>query len=120
MIEPTHCVGLGRLPQNSCGSIVLVNCLRGQDRPRSSHSNGLGFHGQGNVHQTGLITAPIENPRDHRLLADVAFGYVLDRDSRLGGQRWPEQTKRPDLTDKRTNLERAGAILQAGQRVAPF
>ncbi len=33
---------------------------------------------------------------------------------------WPEQTKRPDLTDKRTNLERAGAILQAGQGVAPF
>jgi hypothetical protein len=32
----------------------------------------------------------------------------------------PEQTKRPDLTDKRTNLERVGAILPAGQRVAPF
>ena len=38
--------------------------------------------------------------------------------------RWPphrpEHTKRPDLTDKRTKLERVGAILQAGQRVAPF
>jgi hypothetical protein len=29
----------------------------------------------------------------------------------------PERTKRPDLTDKRTKLERIGEILQAGQRV---
>ena len=32
----------------------------------------------------------------------------------------PERTKRPDLTDKRTKLERVGAIFQAEQRVAPF
>ena len=32
----------------------------------------------------------------------------------------PERTKRPDLTDKRSKRERAGAILQARQRFVPF
>jgi hypothetical protein len=33
---------------------------------------------------------------------------------------WPEHTKRLDMTEKRTKRGRVGAILQAGQRVAPF
>jgi hypothetical protein len=53
----------------------------------------------------------------HLLSARLPFfyGWVV-----LACLCWPEQTKRPDLTGKRTKLERVGAILQAGQRVAPF
>ncbi len=47
-----------------------------------------------------------------------AFARSSSKRSALDG--WPQRTKRPDLTDKRTNLERVGAIMQAGQRVVPF
>ena len=47
-------------------------------------------------------------------LANFAWRYLEARPV------WPERTKRPDLTDKRTKRERAGAILQARQRFVPF
>ena len=46
-----------------------------------------GLHGGDDVHQARMIATPLEDPRHNLLLANVAFCYVLDCHSGLGGQR---------------------------------
>ena len=126
--------GWRNLPQ--CSQPAPSRCLRWLFSPFASArlSDYLGFAlKEARAHGQAVVSLPItgeneahaevrgkKTPGIANRLRDASTWVFTANDFAICATGRPERTKRPDLTDKRTKRERAGAILQARQTSVPF